>query len=210
MKVHWRWLCLTVKELLQQRWQQNWIFILKTLFPQKQSVESFTNPTSMVVLQLLNIWLLTTTKGWKRWWDNHKTWMFNDWKYIIWSDESPFTLFPTSGRIYVWRMSKEAYNPEYLVPTVKHGGGSVMMWAATSCCSAGPEITLNGWITASDYVGLGILGNQVHPVVQMFFPNNDAIFQDDSLPIYTSRSVQSWRTMKVHFSIFPGQHNHQT
>ena len=70
--------------------------------------------------------------------------MSDDWKHIIWSDEPPFTLFPTSGRIYVWRMSKEAYDPECLVPTVKHGCGSVLMWAAISCCSAGPIITLNG------------------------------------------------------------------
>jgi len=106
--------------------------------------------------------------------------MFDGLKYIIWSDESPFTLFPTSRRVYVWRMPKEAYNPECLVPTVMHGGGSVMMWAAISCCSAGPVITLNSHITASDYMGVGILGNQVHPVVQMFFPNNATIFQDDS------------------------------
>jgi transposase len=47
----------------------------------------------------------------------------------IWSDESSFTLFPTSGR--VWRTPKEAYNPECLVPTVKRGG-SMMVWAAES------------------------------------------------------------------------------
>jgi hypothetical protein len=46
---------------------------------------------------------------------------------VIWSNVSPFTLFPTSGRVYVWRTPKEAYSPEYLVPTVKHGGGSVMV-----------------------------------------------------------------------------------
>jgi len=55
--------------------------------------------------------------------------------------------------------------------------------------SAGPVITLNGTITASDY--MGILGNQVLPVVQMF-PNNDAVFQGDNLPIHTARNVQSW------------------
>ena len=38
---------------------------------------------------------------------------------------------------------------------------------------------------------MDILGSQVHPVVQVLFPNNDAIFQDD-LPIHTARSVQSW------------------
>jgi hypothetical protein len=33
---------------------------------------------------------------------------------VIWSDELPFTLVPTSRRVYVWRAIKEAYNPECL------------------------------------------------------------------------------------------------
>jgi hypothetical protein len=40
---------------------------------------------------------------------------------MIWLDESSFIPFHTSGRVYVWRTPKEAYNPECLVPTVKHG-----------------------------------------------------------------------------------------
>jgi len=49
---------------------------------------------------------------------------------------------------------------------------------------------VNGQITASDYVD--ILGIQLHPLVQLLFPKNDAIFQDDDSPIHTARSVQSW------------------
>ena len=100
--------------------------------------------------------------------------MPDDYKYVIWTDESSFTLFPASGLIYFWRTPKEAYNHECLLPTVKHGDGSVTIWAATSWYSAGPIITLNGQIAASDYVE--ILGNQVRPVVQMFLPNSDAVF----------------------------------
>jgi hypothetical protein len=37
-----------------------------------------------------------------------------------------------------------------------------------------------------------ILFNQVHPLVEILFPNNDAVFQVDNLPIHTARSVQSW------------------
>jgi hypothetical protein len=37
-----------------------------------------------------------------------------------------------------------------------------------------------------------ILGNQVRPVVQMFLPNSDAIFQDDIPSVHTARSVHSW------------------
>jgi hypothetical protein len=39
---------------------------------------------------------------------------------------------------------------------------------------------------------MNILGNQLHPVVQILFPNHDAIFKDDNWPIHTPRSVQSW------------------
>jgi len=51
---------------------------------------------------------------------------------------------------------------------------------------AGPVLILNGRITATDYVD--ILDSQVHPVVQVLFPNNDAVFQDNTL-IHTARSV---------------------
>jgi hypothetical protein len=38
--------------------------------------------------------------------------------YMMWSDDSTFMLIPTSGRVYVWRTPKEAYNPKCLVPTM--------------------------------------------------------------------------------------------
>jgi hypothetical protein len=40
---------------------------------------------------------------------------------------SSFTLFLTSGRVYVWRRPKETYDLECLVPTVKHGG---ILWCS--------------------------------------------------------------------------------
>jgi hypothetical protein len=63
-------------------------------------------------------------------------------------------------------------------------------WVAISWYSAGPIITVNDRITASDYVD--IVGNQVHPTVQMLFPYMNAVFKDDNLPIHAGRSVQSW------------------
>jgi hypothetical protein len=105
-------------------------------------------------------------------------------------------------------MPREAYNPECLFPTVKLVGGCVVIWAAISCYSAGSIITLNGEITASDYVD--ILGNQVYQMVQMF-PNSDAVFQG-TVHSCTQPEVFSFglRSMKMHFNIFPGQHDSQT
>ena len=58
---------------------------------------------------------------------------------VTWSGEPFITLFPASGQT-----PKEAYNNELLVTSVKHGGGSVVIWAAISWYSAGPVITRNG------------------------------------------------------------------
>jgi hypothetical protein len=129
-------------------------------------------------------------------------------EHVMWSDVSSFTLFPTSGRVYVCKTPKGAYTPECLVPTVKHRGGSVMVWVAISCNSVGPITTPHGRITAREYVDR--LCNQVLPMIQTLFPNNAAVFQDDSAPIHTAGTVRyGLNIMKVNFSIFPGQHSRQ-
>jgi hypothetical protein len=37
-----------------------------------------------------------------------------------------------------------------------------------------------------------ILGKQVHPLVLVLFPNNDAIFQDNDRPYTQAESFHSW------------------
>ncbi|GFX46843.1 transposable element Tcb1 transposase [Trichonephila clavipes] len=67
----------------------------------------------------------------RQWCRTHRQWTPQQWQQVIWSDESMFTLFQTTGRVYVWRTPKEAFAPECIVPTAKHGGGSLMSrWAA--------------------------------------------------------------------------------
>jgi hypothetical protein len=46
--------------------------------------------------------------------------------------------------------------------------------------SVGPIIILHGRITAREYMDM--LGNQVHPMIQMLFLNNDAVFQRQQCP----------------------------
>jgi hypothetical protein len=121
----------------------------------------------------------------KRWCHDHKTWPTDKPKRVMWSDKSSSALFLTSGTVDVSGTPKEAYNPECLAPTAKQGRGCVISWY-----SVGPIISFHGRITASEYVN--ILGNQVHPMIQSLFPNNDAVLQDDTVPIHTARTVQSW------------------
>jgi hypothetical protein len=67
--------------------------------------------------------------------------------------------------------------------------------------SFGPIITLHGRITAREYMDR--LGNQVHSMIQMLFPKDDAVFQDDSAP-FTQLELSSHglKCMKVKFNTF--------
>jgi hypothetical protein len=71
---------------------------------------------------------------------------------MIWSHESSFTSFPTSGTVYNWRTPKETYNPDFLAPTMKNEGrfcdglGSNIMVQYY----VGPTVTFNGRITARE------------------------------------------------------------
>ena len=113
------------------RWQQNSVFILKTISTKtvwqelhKSNIHGRTAIAEPLITE-------NCTKRWKRWCDDHKTWPSDARKYVIWSDVSSFTL-PTSGLVYVWTSPKEAYNPACLVPTVKHGARFMMIWVAIS------------------------------------------------------------------------------
>lgn len=95
----------------------------------------------------------------KRWSKAHKDWRIAQWKNVVYSDESTYTLFPTTGRVYVWRTPEETYDLDCLKPTVKHGGGSVMVWGAISWHGVGPIIAVKGTMKAEHY--LSVLDNQV-------------------------------------------------
>lgn len=101
---------------------------------------------------------------------------------MLFSVMSLSCLFPTNG--HVWRTLCEAYDPNCIVPTVKHRSDSVMIWAAISRYSSGPIITFNGRITAGKY--LDILNDNVLTMATILLPES-AIFQDDNEPIHTAK-----------------------
>uniref|UniRef100_A0A8R1EBG9 Uncharacterized protein n=1 Tax=Caenorhabditis japonica TaxID=281687 RepID=A0A8R1EBG9_CAEJA len=49
------------------------------------------------------------------------------WNKVLWSDESKYLMFGTDGVTLVRRQDDKRNDPKYQVPTVKHGGGNVMI-----------------------------------------------------------------------------------
>lgn len=51
-------------------------------------------------------------------------WTKEQWRRVIFSDESAFPLYPTSGREWFWKHRNEPVRPRQVRPTMQHGGGS--------------------------------------------------------------------------------------
>ncbi|GFW53684.1 transposable element Tcb1 transposase [Trichonephila clavipes] len=89
------------------------------------------------------------------------------WKTVRWSDESRFTVWQSDGRVWVWRMPGERFFSDCVVPTVKFGGGSIMVWGCFSWFGLGPLIPVLGNMNSEMYVD--ILDNAAFPTLWQYF-----------------------------------------
>ena len=94
---------------------------------------------------------------------NRRNWSKKMWRSVIWSDESRFTLFCNDGPMRVWRKTGTRYNIENLMPTVKHGGGGIMVWGCFSALGLGPLVRIEGKMDHRDYIN--ILKNNLLPFI---------------------------------------------
>jgi len=104
------------------------------------------------------------------WCRNHVRWD-EEWKKVIWSDESRYTLFQSDGRTRVWRLPKERYDVECVILTVKHGGGGVMVWGCFTWDSLGPLVRVDGVIDSWKYID--ILNTHLLPFMEKLEDDKD-------------------------------------
>ena len=74
---------------------------------------------------------LVSATNWKKCLEfaqNHQNWTVEQWKKVMWSDESRFTLFQNDGCVRVWCEPHEAIDPSCTTLTLQASGGSVMIW----------------------------------------------------------------------------------
>jgi transposase len=58
----------------------------------------------------------------------HKDWTVEDWKRVVWSDETKINRLGSDGKKWVWKRPGEGLSDRLVEGTVKFGGGSLMMW----------------------------------------------------------------------------------
>ncbi len=101
------------------------------------------------------------------------------WDSILWSDETKLNVFGTDGFKTVWHHKGEEYKGKCMVPTVKHGGGSVLMWGCMSAAGVGE--LMNSQMYCS------ILKEKMLPSLRAL--GRRALFQHDNDPKHTSKAT---------------------
>lgn len=91
-------------------------------------------------------------------------------KKVLFSDESKFQLFGSDGLLYVRRPEGKRYNPKYVLPTIKHGGGSLIVWHAFSVKERSPIFRIDGIFDSFKYIN--ILNNVMKPYANKKMPKN--------------------------------------
>ena len=74
----------------------------------------------------------------------YRHWTASDWSKVVFSDESWFLLFRNGGRPFVRHRPGEAYRDDCVQPTLKHGGGGIMVWGCMSESGVGKLTLVTG------------------------------------------------------------------
>lgn len=123
----------------------------------------------------------------------HVNWTKSQWKKVLFTDESKFELFGTKRRTFVRRLAGERFRKECLTPTVKHGGGSIMVWGG---------ICVNGKTKLKKIEGImdqkmyhGILVHHAIPSGKQLI-GKGFVFQEDNDPKHSSKLCRNYLTNK--------------
>ncbi len=77
---------------------------------------------------------------------SHQDWTLDDWKRVIWSDETKVNRFNSDGRTWFWGHDPSKLDENSVTTTRKFGGGGIIVWGCMTsegvdfCCKADSTI----------------------------------------------------------------------
>ncbi|KAI3371799.1 hypothetical protein L3Q82_024353 [Scortum barcoo] len=121
-----------------------------------------------------------------------------DWENVIWSDETKIELFGKNSTCHVWRRKNAELHPKNTIPTVKHGGGNIMLWGCFSAKGPGRLIRVKERMNGAMY--REILSENLLPSARALKMKHGWVFQYDNDPKHTARATKEW-LRKKHFKV---------
>jgi len=113
------------------------------------------------------------------------------WENVIFSDESKFNIFGHDGPSKVWRKPNEALKEKNLIPTIKHGGGNVMVWGCVAAGGVGQMVFIDEKMNKNMYKDI-LSQNLIPSALKLGLNPKSFLFQQDNDPKHSSYLVQEW------------------
>ena len=134
----------------------------------------------------------------------HRHWTLEDWSRVIFSDETKINRMGSDGRRYCYKMPGEELSKRTVQLTVKHGGGSTMVWGCMTTRGVGKMCIIDGIMDAQKYTR--ILDTQLPATIKMFKMRRNFIFQQDGDPKHPSATAREWfETQDINVLDWPAQ-----
>ncbi|KAK1794552.1 hypothetical protein P4O66_001278 [Electrophorus voltai] len=108
---------------------------------------------------------------------------------ILWSDETKIELFGLNAKRHVWRKPGTAHHLANTIPTVKHGGGSIMPWGCFSAAGTWRLVRVEGKMNAAMYRDI-LEENLLQSALDLKLGRR-FIFQKDNGPKHTAK-IKEW------------------
>ena len=108
-------------------------------------------------------------------------WDLDDWRNVLFTDESRFTRYSPDGRKRVWRRPGERYAQSCFSPRVQFGGGGVMVWGGISLEARTDLVILQGGNINADRYIRECLEQHVVPYMPRI-GENFLLMQDNARP----------------------------
>ncbi len=107
-------------------------------------------------------------------------------------------LFGKNSTCRVWRRKNAELHPKNTIPTVKHGGGNIMLWGCFSAKGPGRLICVKERMNGAMY--REILSENLLPSARALKMKRCWVFQHDNDPKHTARATKEW-LRKKHFKV---------
>ena len=121
----------------------------------------------------------------------HRKWKLDKWKRIVWSDESKFNVFGSDGRQYCWRRPGDQLRDHHVQPTVKHGGGSIMVWGCMTWEGVDWLCRIDDGLDAELYIK--VLDDELMKTICYYkLDMKTTFFQHDNDPKHTAKMTKGW------------------